>query len=136
MKKKAATKKPKKERVVKTRNAGTLTESGFWSFIRSCLRQKSRWWKPITNAKIAARRAYKGPNKIQKWEYQCNQCKNWFKDKETVVDHLIECGELKGPKDLEGFIERLFCEQEGFQILCKPCHHIKTQEYMKNKKIN
>ncbi len=56
-------------------NAGTMTESGFWSFIRSGLRQKSRWWKPITECKMKARRAYKGPSKRQKFEYQCN---SWY----------------------------------------------------------
>ena len=135
MKKKVVTKKVKKERVPRTRNSHTLTESGFWSFIRSALRQKSRWWKPITETKIDARRAYKGPNKIQKWEYQCNECKQWFKDKETIVDHIVEAGELRSGKDLEAFIERLFCEKDGLCVLCHPCHYIKTQEYMKNKKL-
>ena len=65
------TKTIKKPRVPKTRNAGTMTESAFWSFIRSALRQKSRWWKPITQAKLQARRPYKGPNKRQKFEYLC-----------------------------------------------------------------
>ena len=71
----ATRKKPVKKtsRVPKTRNAGTMTESAFWSFIRSALRQKSRWWKPITECKMKARRPYKGPNKRQKFEYQCNQ---------------------------------------------------------------
>ena len=59
-------KKPKKPRVPRTRNAGTMTESAFWSMIRSALRQKSRWWKPISECKTLARRAYKGKNKRQK----------------------------------------------------------------------
>ena len=41
----------KRSRVNKTRNSGTLSESAFWSFIRSALRQKSRWWKPISECK-------------------------------------------------------------------------------------
>lgn len=131
MKKKSA---PKKIRVERTRNAGTLTESAFWSMIRSALRQKSRWWIPISKTKLKARRAYKGPNKIQKWEYQCAHCELWWKDKEVAVDHIVEAGELRSGKDLEGFIERLFCEEGGFQVLCKTCHHIKTQIYLKKKK--
>jgi len=39
----------------KTRNSGTMTESAFWSFIRSGLRQKSRWWKPIAECKAKAK---------------------------------------------------------------------------------
>jgi len=117
-----------KSRVVKNRNNGTLSESGFWSFIRSTLRQKSRWWKPIAQCKKNARRAYKGKNKRQKWEYQCNKCNKWFPDKKINVDHIIPAGTLKCANDLPGFVERLFCEVEGLQVLCIDCHDEKTKE--------
>jgi 5-methylcytosine-specific restriction endonuclease McrA len=111
----------------KTRNAGTMTESAFWSFIRSALRQKSRWWKPITECKMKARRAYKGPLKRQKFEYQCNTCKQWFPDKKINVDHIVGAGSLNCAADLPGFVERLFCEQDNLQVLCSDCHNEKTQ---------
>lgn len=123
--------KTAKPRVPKTRNAGTMTESAFWSFIRSGLRQKSRWWKPITECKLKAKRAYKGPNKRQKFEYQCNLCKNWFPEKQINVDHIIPAGSLNCAEDLPGFVERLFCEQDNLQVLCENCHNIKTQNEKK-----
>jgi len=113
--------------VAKTRNAGTMTESAFWSFIRSALRQKSRWWKPITQTKMAARRAYKGPNKKQRVEYQCAECLNYFPDKKVNVDHIIPAGTLKCANDLPGFVERLFCEADNLQVLCSACHDVKTK---------
>lgn len=116
-----------KPRVVRTRNAGTMTESGFWSFIRSALRQKSRFWKPILQAKLAARRVYKGPNKRQKFEYQCNECKNWFPEKHINVDHINPAGSLSCSADLPGFVDRLFCEQDNLQVLCEKCHDKKTK---------
>lgn len=125
MRKKAAAKKPKTE---KPRNAGTMTESAFWSFIRSGLRQKSRWWKPITQCKLKAKRPYKGPNKRQKFEYQCNSCKKWFAEKNINVDHIIPAGTLTCANDLPGFVERLFCEVDNLQVLCSGCHNIKTQK--------
>ena len=91
---------------VKTRNAGTMTESAFWSFIRSALRQKSRWWKPITQCKLEARRAYTGPLK---------------------VDHIVGAGSLNCADDLPGFVDRLFCEQDNLQVLCETCHDKKTK---------
>ena len=111
----------------KNRNAGTMTDSAFWSFIRSALRQKSRWWKPITECKMKARRAYKGPLKRQKFEYQCNSCKDWFPEKKINVDHIIGAGSLNCSADLPGFVERLFCEQDNLQVLCTECHDKKTK---------
>ena len=120
----------------KTRNAGTMTESAFWSFIRSGLRQKSRFWKPITQCKMAARRAYKGPLKRQKFEYQCNVCNKWFPEKKINIDHIEPAGSLRCAQDLPGFVERLFVEAEGLQVLCSNCHDIKTkQEKIKNKLV-
>jgi 5-methylcytosine-specific restriction endonuclease McrA len=123
-KRKKAVVKPK---TLKTRNAGTMTESAFWSFIRSGLRQKSRFWKPITQCKMANRRTYKGPLKRQKFEYQCNECKQWFPDKKINVDHVTPAGSLNCANDLPGFVERLFCEIDNLQILCEVCHNVKTQ---------
>jgi hypothetical protein len=117
----------KKSAVKKTRNAGSMTESAFWSFIRSGLRQKSRWWKPITQCKMKSRRAYKGPNKRQKFEYKCNVCKEWFPEKKINIDHIIPAGSLKCAQDLPGFVERLFCEIDNLQCICETCHNIKTQ---------
>jgi len=117
----------KKPRVVRTRNAGTMTESAFWSFIRSALRQKSRWWKPITQCKQKARRPYKGPNKRQKFEYQCKYCEQWFPEKRVNVDHITPAGTLRTAADLPGFVERLFCEIDGLQVLCSNCHDEKTK---------
>jgi 5-methylcytosine-specific restriction endonuclease McrA len=122
--------KPRKNAAPKTRNAGTLTESAFWSFIRSALRQKSRWWKPIGLCKQLAKRKYIGPKKKtrQIWEYQCAKCLNWFPDKEINVDHILPAGSLNNANDLPGFVERLFCEIDNLQVLCNVCHNKKTQD--------
>jgi 5-methylcytosine-specific restriction endonuclease McrA len=120
-------KRATKQKVPRTRNAGTMTESAFWSFIRSALRQKSRWWKPITQCKLSSRRPYKGPLKRQKFEYQCNKCKKWFPEKKINVDHIHPAGSLNCSADLPGFVERLFCEVNNLQVLCTHCHDIKTK---------
>lgn len=114
-------------RVEKTRGSGTLTEAGFWGMLRSALRQKSVYWKPVAESKAAARRPNKSANKRLKWEYQCAKCKQWYPDKEVEVDHKIEAGSLRNGDDLKGFVERLFCEKDGLQVLCKAkCHKEKT----------
>lgn len=125
--------KTRKTRVPRTRNNETMTEAAFWSWIRSALRQKSRWWKPISEAKNDAKRAYKGKNKRQKWEYKCAKCKQYFKSNEVSVDHIVPAGALKSYEDLPGFVERLFCEKEGLQVLCNPCHNEKTKQERQKK---
>jgi 5-methylcytosine-specific restriction endonuclease McrA len=111
-----------KKTVLKTRNNSTLTESAFWGMIRSTLRQRSRYWKPVSEAKKRARRPYSGDNKKLKWEYKCAMCKKYFIEQEIQVDHIVPAGALKCANDLPGFVERLFCEVDGLRVLCKPCH--------------
>lgn len=118
----------------KSRNSKSMTESQFWSFIRSALRQKSRWWKPITECKMKSRRAYKGPNKRQRFEYQCNECKLWFPEKKINVDHIVPVGALNCSADLPGFVERLFSEVDNLQCLCSSCHYDKTKRETDNRK--
>jgi 5-methylcytosine-specific restriction endonuclease McrA len=117
----------KRKATVKERTNGTMTESMFWSMIRSALRNKSRWWKPVLQAKLNVKRPYKGKNKRQKFEYQCNHCKEWFAEKAINVDHIIPAGTLTCANDLPGFVERLFCEVDNLQVLCSDCHNVKTQ---------
>jgi 5-methylcytosine-specific restriction endonuclease McrA len=117
----------RKSKVEKTRNHGTMTESGFWGFIRSTLRSKSRWWKPILECKKAAKRKSQSSNKRLKWEYQCNICKNWFPEKEISIDHISSIGSLKSAQDLPKFVETLYCEINNLQTACKLCHDAKTK---------
>lgn len=115
-------------RVEKTRGSQTLSESGFWSMIRSTLRKKSMYWKPVQDAKNKARRTYKGENKRQKFEYQCCKCNKWFKGDEVEINHIVPAGSLKSGNDLKDFVERLFCEKENLECLCKSCHLKITNE--------
>lgn len=129
---KKKTKTTKKNIVPKTRNAGTLTESQFWGLIRSALRSKFRYWKPMQLALDKASRPNQSSNKRLKKEYQCAKCKNWFKRDDVQIDHVIPCGSLKSYDDIQGFIERLTIEDpKGFQILCKEDHKEKTNSERK-----
>lgn len=82
-------------------------------------------WTPRTQAMNKARRVSKLSDKRTKWQYQCNSCKQWFKQKEIQLDHIIP----KGRYTKETFfiwLDRLFCPVDGFQVLCRPCHIIKS----------
>ena len=112
----------KTNRVSRTRAGNTWTEAGFWSYLRSGLRQLSKRWPPRRLCLLAARRPYVGPNKRAKWQHQCETCGEWFLEKDVQVDHREPCGSLKSFDDLPGFCERLFCEGEGMRVLCLACH--------------
>jgi 5-methylcytosine-specific restriction endonuclease McrA len=102
------------------------TTAAYWSFVRSGLRAKFTRWPPKYEVIRAAKRELKVKVGNQKFEYQCAECLDWFKQKETEVDHIVACGSLKTFSDLAGFVERMFCSQEHLQVVCKVCHKAKT----------
>jgi hypothetical protein len=128
MKKK--TKKVVKSRVPKTHNAGTMTESAYFSKIRAILRNGFRYFKPMQLALEKASRPSQSENKRLKKEYFCSKCHKWFKRADVEIHHLEECGSLQCYEDIVPFIKRLTVEDvNGYSILCKLCHKEVTQEY-------
>jgi 5-methylcytosine-specific restriction endonuclease McrA len=113
-----------------TRNGNTWTESKYWGGIRSALRRTFRFnWVPVKVCLESARRKYVGPNKLQKWEFRCATCGDFFMRREVEVDHITPCGSLRGPGDVAPFLARLHCESpDGYQVICKKCHKKKTAE--------
>ena len=99
-----------------------------FGFIRSTLRRASTRWNPRALALQAARRMSQSDNRRLKWEFQCAGCREWYPRKEVNADHIVPAGSLNDWEDLPGFAERLFCETDGFQVICTACHHAKTHE--------
>ena len=120
--------RPKTNRAPRTRAGGEWTEAAFLAFLRSGFRQMSRRWPPLVrHAPQRARRKYTGPNKRQKWEYQCSACEQWHKGTEIHVDHIVPCGSLRSIEDVSQFVDRLFCEPEGLRVLCTRCHEARHE---------
>lgn len=128
-----AGRKPKTERVPRTRAGGEWTEAGFWNFLRSNLRLMSRKWPPRKSVLLASRRKSQSTNKRLKWEHQCCDCQGWFPAKEVEIDHLVPCGSLRNWDEFMAFAERLFCEPDGLVVRCVTCHQVKTNE---GRKVN
>lgn len=105
----------------------------FWGFLRSVLRNGYSKWPVKWDVLNAAKRAYQGTGKQQKWEYLCAKCQVWHKGKDVSVDHIIRAGALNCWEDLAGFCQRLFVGVDGLQVLCTDCHHSKTQQERKDK---
>lgn len=98
----------------------------FFVWLRSSLRKISQRHPPIYTALAAAKRPYTGDNPRQRVCFECAKCKGLFSSKQVAVDHRIDCGSLKSWNDVQGFMERLFCGEEGLDVLCHDCHDIKT----------
>lgn len=104
-----------------------MSEAEYLAWIRSALR--SRWlrWRPRSLALERARQPYSGPNKAQKWVFQCAMCLKRFKAKEVEVDHFPhDAGSIRSIEDVGPFANRLYCEVDNLRVVCKPCHKIHT----------
>jgi 5-methylcytosine-specific restriction endonuclease McrA len=115
--------KPKTTRVPKIMNAGTMTQSAFFQWLRHVLRKASVTWKPIAEVRREARIPYKGKDKRRKYMYICANCGKEFKAEDTNVHHVVECGSLNSFNDLPSFVEKLFVEKAGLVLLCNKCHN-------------
>ena len=115
----------------KKRNGGEWTEARFRSFITSALRAASRRWPPKYKALKEAFVGRKVNAKTGKMamHYKCATCKKHFVAVDVQVDHIDPVVDpKKGFVSWDVFIERMFVEIEKLQVLCKPCHKIKTDE--------
>lgn len=116
----------------KTRNNNTWSEARYRSFIRSTLRRASMRWGPINSVK---KKAW-----VERGKYFCAGCKQVVpltlnKKKNVFVDHIESVVDTKeGFQGWDVFIERLFCEADGLQVLCKECHDSVTAEEREERK--
>lgn len=101
---------------------GTVSNAAFFGMIRAALRNKSRWWKPISTCRDNAKIPYVGPNKRRKWMYKCESCGGIYDIKGVNVHHKIDCGSLNSFEDLPGFVKRLFCDSKDLILICNKCH--------------
>ena len=112
----------------KTRCSKQWTEAKFNSFIRNQLRSATRKWAPINEVKKEAN--------VSRGTYLCAGCNKHvpltIKDgrkriKNVFVDHIDPIVDPHvGFQGFDVYIERMFCEKINLQLLCKPCHDIKS----------
>lgn len=62
-------------------------------------------------------------------KWKCTACLESFSESDRATDHIIPVGEIpKTKKDFVAWCVRLFVEVEELQVLCHPCHQIKTNK--------
>lgn len=87
-------------------------------------------WGPIQQVRKKAR--------VKRGFYLCNQCKQEVpatlpgdkrRIKNAIVDHIHPVVDpVVGFTSWDSVIERMFCEEDNLQLLCKECHDIKTKD--------
>lgn len=116
----------------KTRNGGEWTEARYRSFIVSMLRRSSARWGPKNEAKRDARYPTKLLNrKTGRYAFhgKCAGCGEMFPETTLAVDHIDPVIDPHvGFVDWDTYIARMYCEKEGFQVLCQSCHKEKTDK--------
>ena len=124
-----------------------MTEAAFRSYIMSGIRSKSRFWKPKSIA-IAKTFIGRGRNpetgKLCKL-HKCPECRGLFPQGKMDADHIETVIPIEGFKeasatflscDWNQVLQRLFCEDGGYRVICKGCHAAITKEQNEQRRKN
>lgn len=85
------------------------------TWVKTKLRSASLLW-PARAEAIKAARAERG-------KYKCAECRELFIRSQIQLDHINPVVDPKtGWTTFDDFINRLFCDAEGFRVLCRQCH--------------
>lgn len=116
----------------KTRCSGKWTEAKFTSFVKGNLRRATIKWSPIGECLSNAR--------TRRGFYRCNACKEEVpatikegrkRVKNAIVDHIEPIVPVTGWVSWDDCIEKMFCELDNLQCLCRKCHDEKSNEEKK-----
>lgn len=115
-----------------------------YRWLKPQLRRLCRRWPPYYQVLNKARIVKYIPTKsgtgtIKRVVFECAMCYDQFKRTDVQIDHkdpIVDpaLGEIK--PDFNTLIERMFCGEEGLQILCKACHSVKTQAERAQRTLN
>lgn len=122
----------------KTRNNGEWTDARYFSFVKGGLRSASQRWPPkyrVLSKAYCGTRTNLRTGRMAK-HYKCRACENEFPLKEVEVNHIFPVIPVTGFDSWDGVISRLFCEEDGLEVLCRACHKIITKHENEERKLN
>jgi hypothetical protein len=93
---------------------------------RNSVRKRAKIGPASFQCELCSRKVYEGTRNIETIGI------DGLEKGKIVIDHLDPVVPIEGfPNktwDWNIFIERLFCEEEGLQAICKSCHDNKTKQ--------
>jgi len=96
-------------------------------FLFTGLRKLSRFY-PVKNDVLKIAR-------VKPATFKCAKCGGEFERADVAVDHVHPVIDpLTGFVNWDVYINRLFCDAQGLQVLCLPCHNAKTQTENKSRR--
>jgi hypothetical protein len=91
------------------------------AWIIGALRRASYRYPPRYTAKLEARR--------ERGKYECSSCHQLYGPKQVQLDHRNPVVDpTKGFTGWQDYIERMFADFGEWDVMCKPCHKIKTSK--------
>lgn len=108
-------------------------EKAFLTYLRGAFR--AIWSKYPAKLKWKQQQGIKPPASYKgraKKLVQCKQCNEWFPISNTEVDHIVEGGSFKSVAESFEWFLRIIDVNDNWQILCKPCHKVKSLAVRKN----
>ena len=123
--------------------AGTLTEAAFRSKLINALRRVSMHWKPKSVAlkrALAGKKINPSTGKLKQF-YKCEESGEEGWADEMHADHIDpvvpeQWGETTRflGYNWNEYIQRMFVEEDGYQIILKALHKAKTKQENQNRK--
>lgn len=120
----------------KPHNGGQWTKARFFSFVKGSLRGASVRWPPRYGALATAfrKRAVNPKTGRVAKLYECASCHDLFSNSDVEVNHKEPVIPISGFDSWDGVIKRMFCEEDGLEVLCKPCHKEVTKKENEERK--
>ena len=117
-------------------NNGEWTTARYNSFVKGGLRSISQRWPPkyrvLSKASTGAR-TNPASGRMAKF-YRCASCEGEFTAKNVEVNHIIPVVPVTGFDSWDNVIDRLFCEEDGLEVVCKPCHKLISKKENQERK--
>lgn len=122
----------------------TLTDSEIYElykWLKPQLRRLCRRWPPYYKVlndckEIRYIQTKSGAGRVKRVFFPCAHCKGMFTRKEVQIDHILPVVDTalgNSRPDFNTLIERMFCDVTNLQILCKPCHGVKSHAEKKER---
>ena len=117
-------------------NSGQWSQARYNSFIKSALRSASVRWPPrytVLNEAFVEKGINPATGRVAKL-FRCKCCGSLFPQSQIDINHIEPVVPIAGFDSWDGVIKRMFCEKEGMEALCQPCHKKITKEENSSRK--